>query len=119
LRRRGIPLRLGECHAVIGIAKMDRTTIVERIKSKEAAIRKEGATHLYVFGSRARGDNRPDSDLDVYVDYDPRKKFSLLGLAGIKVLLEDELGLDIHITTKNSLHPELKGEIEAHSVCVF
>jgi predicted nucleotidyltransferase len=43
----------------------------------------------------------------------------LLDLAGIKVLLEDELGIDIHITTKNSLHPELKNEIEAQSLCVF
>jgi len=98
---------------------MDRATIVERIKSKEAAIREEGASHLYLFGSRARGDNQPTSDLDVYVDYDSRKKFSLLDLAGIKVLLEDELGLDVHITTKNSLHPELKNEIEAQSLCVF
>jgi uncharacterized protein len=98
---------------------MDRTTIVERIKAKEAAIRKEGATHLYLFGSRARGDNKPTSDLDVYVDCDPRKKFSLLDLAGIKVLLEDELGLDVHITTKNSLHSELKDGIEAQSIRVF
>ncbi len=98
---------------------MDRATIIERIKAKEAAIRKEGATHLYLFGSRARGDNKPTSDLDVYVDYDSRKKFSLLDLAGIKVLLEDELGLDVHITTKNSLYPELKYEIEAQSIRVF
>ena len=98
---------------------MDRATIVERIKSKEAAIRKEGAIHLYLFGSRARGDNKPTSDLDVYVDYDPSGKFSILDLIGIKLLLEDELNLDVHITTKNSLHPKLKTEIEAQSICVF
>ena len=98
---------------------MDRATIVERIKSKEAAIRKEGATHLYLFGSRARGDNKPTSDLDVYVDYDSSGKFSILDLVGIKLLLEDELSLDVHITTKNSLHPKLKNDIEAQSICVF
>ena len=98
---------------------MDRATIVERIKSKEAAIRKEGATHLYLFGSRARGDNKPASDLDVYVDYDSSGKFSILDLVGIKLLLEDELSLDVHITTKNSLHPKLKNDIEAQSICVF
>ncbi len=98
---------------------MNRATIVERIKSKEAAIRKEGATHLYLFGSRARGDNKPTSDLDVYVDYDSSGKFSILDLVGIKLLLEDELSLDVHITTKNSLHPKLKNDIEAQSICVF
>jgi predicted nucleotidyltransferase len=98
---------------------MDRATIVERIKAKEAAIRKEGATHLYLFGSRARGDNKPTSDLDVYVDYDPEAKFSIFDLVGIKLLIEDDLGIDVHITTKNSLHPELKDKIEAQSICVF
>ncbi len=102
-----------------GIARMHRATIIKRIKAKEAAIRKEGATHLYLFGSRARGDNKPASDLDVYVDYDSGRKFSLLDLAGIKVLLEDELGIVVHITTKSSLHPKLKKDIEAQSIRVF
>ncbi len=98
---------------------MDRATIIEKIKAKEAALRKDGATHLYLFRSRARGDNRPDSDLDVYVDYNPEAKFSIFDLVGIKLLLEDELNLDVHITTQNSLHPQLKDEIEAQSICVF
>lgn len=98
---------------------MDRATIIERIKAKEEAIRKEGATHLYLFGSRARGDNRPTSDLDVYVDYDYDSKFSLIDLAGIKIALEDVLGLDVHITTKSSLHPMYREKIEAQSICVF
>ena len=46
-------------------------------------------------------------------------KFSILDLVGIKLLLEDELSLDVHITTKNSLHPKLKNDIEAQSICVF
>src|SRR5208282_2820491 len=98
---------------------MERVTIIEKIKAKEAVLRKDGATHLYLFGSRARGDNRPDSDLDVYVDYNPEAKFSIFDLVGIKLLLEDELNLDVHITTRSSLHPKLKNEIEAQSICVF
>ncbi len=53
------------------------------------------------------------------MDYDPSGKFSILDLVGIKLLLEDELALDVHITTKNSLHPKLKDEIEAQSTRVF
>jgi uncharacterized protein len=98
---------------------MDRATIIDRIKAKEAAIRKGGATHLYLFGSRARGDHRVASDLDIYVDYDRNGKFSLLDLAGIKLLIEGEIGLDVHITTKSSLHPALKEQIEAQSIRVF
>ena len=42
----------------------------------------EGVTALSIFGSRARGDARLDSDLDVLIDVDPDLRFSLLDLAG-------------------------------------
>jgi uncharacterized protein len=75
--------------------------------------------HEDLFGARARGGNKLTSGLDVYVDYGPSSKFSILDLIGIKLLLEDELALDIHITTKSSLHPMLKDKIEQQSLCVF
>ena len=74
---------------------------------------------MFVYGSRARGTNRPDSDLDVFVDHDSERKFSLLDLAGIKLLIEDIVGLEAHVTTRSSLHPKLKPEIERHAIRIF
>jgi predicted nucleotidyltransferase len=98
---------------------MDQATIIERIKAKEAVIRKEGATHLYLFGSRVRGDNKPTSDLDVLVDYDPEGTFSIFDLIGIKLLLENELCLDVHVTTGRGLHLHMKGKFDAEAIRVF
>ena len=98
---------------------MDTRTAIEAIRACEPAIREEGATALYIYGSRARGDHRPDSDLDVFVDYDPSAKFSLLDLVGIKLLIEKALGLEVHITTHDSLHPRLKAGIEAQAIRVL
>jgi predicted nucleotidyltransferase len=83
------------------------------------AIRSLGATALYIYGSRARGDAQPGSDLDAYVEYSPASKFSLIELAGIKLLMEEMLGLDVDITTRDSLHPMLKADIEAEAIRVF
>ena len=98
---------------------MTVSEIVTRIASTANAFKAEGATALYIYGSRARGTGREDSDLDVFVDYEPGSGFSLMHLAGIKLALEDTLGLDVSVTTRNSLHPMMKESIEREAVRVF
>ena len=46
-------------------------------------------------------------------------KFNLLDLVGIKLLLERELGLTMDVTTRSSLHPMLKTDIEKTAIRVF
>jgi len=93
--------------------------VARRIRSAGGMLRAEGATGLFVYGSRARGDHRDDSDLDVFVDFEPGSGFSLLELAGIKIALEEILGLDVHVTTRGSLHPLLRESIEREAVRVL
>ena len=57
------------------------------------AFERDGVVHMALFGSRARGDNRPDSDVDLLVDVMPGRKFSLLDLIGVGHLVEDHVGL--------------------------
>jgi predicted nucleotidyltransferase len=98
---------------------MKKAEAIEKLRRQADAIRALGATSLYLFGSVARDEAGPDSDLDLFIDYDESKKFSLVDLVGIKLFLEDELAADIDVTTRNSLHPRLKDRIEAASVQVF
>jgi uncharacterized protein len=61
---------------------MTRDEIIATLKAREAEFRAKGVVRLALFGSRVRGDHRPDSDLDLIVDIDPTlAKFSLLNLA--------------------------------------
>ncbi len=98
---------------------MNRNVAIDTLKSCAEAIKAHGATSLYLFGSSARDDARADSDLDLFVDYDPGKKFSLVDLVDIKLYLEDRLGIPVDITTRDSLHPMLRRGIESSAVRVF
>jgi predicted nucleotidyltransferase len=98
---------------------MRRTEVIAKLKESAAAIRARGATSLYLFGSAARDEARDTSDLDLFIDYDPEKKFSLFDLVGIKHFLEDELGIGLDVTTRDSLHPMLRDDIERSAIRVF
>jgi predicted nucleotidyltransferase len=79
----------------------------------------EGATALYLFGSVARDQAHAMSDIDVFVDYDPNSTFSLLNMSGIRLIIMDEIGRDVDITTSSSLHPRLRDRILAEAVRIL
>nr|CAD6613356.1 nucleotidyltransferase [Rhizobium sp. Khangiran2] len=98
---------------------MKRSEAIEKLKAKADAIKARGATSLYLFGSVARDEASDASDLDLFIDYDPSRKFSLVDLAGIKIYLEDELSTEVDVTTRSSLHPRLKEKIETSAIRIF
>ena len=98
---------------------MSTSEIIAQLRGNADAIRAMGATSLYLFGSVARDKGGADSDLDLFIDYDPARRFSLLDLVGIKQLLEERMSADIDITTRDSLHPMLKDRIEHTALQVF
>jgi len=63
---------------------MTREEIIAAIRKNADAIKAEGVTNLAIFGSRVRGDNRPDSDIDVLIEVEPDTSFSLLNLIDVE-----------------------------------
>lgn len=97
---------------------MNRATAIAELKSRSRALKAMGATALYVFGSVARDEAHPN-DLDIFIDYAPESRFSLIELVGIKQYLETELGSEVDVTTRDSLHPMLKADIERTAIQVY
>jgi len=98
---------------------MDREQAIGIIKSHERDLRARGVIRLALFGSLVRGEARPDSDVDVMVDIDDNRKFSLIDLAGVRLYLCDLLGRDVDIVERDYLKPFLRDGILAEAVEVF
>ncbi len=72
-----------------------------------------------LFGSRARRDNRLDSDVDLVIDVDENEKFSLLDLIGVEHLIEDNVGIPANIQMRRSLSPDFVEELDRDGVSIF
>jgi predicted nucleotidyltransferase len=98
---------------------MDRSTLIEALRKYDAPLRQNGATGLYIFGSRARGTYRPDSDLDLFIDYDPGARVpNIFRLMQIEEEMSGDLGIPVTITTRDALHPLMNERIERGAVRV-
>jgi len=73
-----------------------------------------GAGNVALFGSVARGDAHPGSDLDVLVDLEPGR--NLLDHIALKQDLEDLLGVSVDVVTRRGIHPLLRDAILAEAV---
>jgi predicted nucleotidyltransferase len=98
---------------------MNKVDAIKSLRSRADAIRARGATALYLFGSVARDEAADASDLDLFVEYDRDSRFNAFDLVGIKLFLEQELGLKVDVTTRDGLHPRLRDTIERSAIRVF
>ena len=70
---------------------------------------RHGARNVRLFGSVARGEARPDSDIDVLVDFDPGR--NLLDRVGLIQDLEDLLGRKVDVVTERALHWYIRAQV--------
>ena len=87
--------------------------IAELLDAKKGEIlriaAKRGAHNVRVFGSVARGEARPDSDVDFLVDMEPGR--SLLDMGGLLMDLRDLLGLEVDVVTEHGLKPRIRERV--------
>jgi predicted nucleotidyltransferase len=92
---------------------LDKMLLEHREEILRAAS-EHGARNVRIFGSRARGEGGPDSDVDVLIRLNPGQ--SLLDLIGLKHALEDLLGLKVDVVTEDGISPYLRARVMQEAV---
>ena len=74
----------------------------------EPELRRRGVRHLAVFGSVARGEDRSDSDLDLAIEIEANRAFSLIRMEDTRLLLQDTVGRSVDLGEIDSFRPEVR-----------
>ena len=90
-----------------------------RLEHARPALSNAGVSHLAVFGSRARGQEGPDSDLDVLIDISGAAAFSLVDLVGVEAVLTKATGIKVNAVMRRSLDAHFSGRIGQDIVEIF
>lgn len=98
---------------------MSRDMLLRSLLELEPMLKARGVSHMALFGSRARQDNRPDSDVDVAIDVEPGAKFSLIDLAGVALAIEDEISLEASVLMRRSLDGSFRRSFERDAIEIF
>jgi uncharacterized protein len=92
----------------------DVSEVLKRITTVRHTLASYGVRTLGVFGSVARGNARPDSDIDVIVDLDPRHE-TLDDLIAVAELLEATLETHVDLVTRNGVSRYVAPNIESEA----
>jgi predicted nucleotidyltransferase len=88
---------------------MTRAEFFDRLAPYRAELQKAGVRRLGVFGSVARGEAGPDSDVDVLVEFD--KVPDLYDFAALRERLVEILGCPVDLATPQGLKPRMRSRI--------
>lgn len=97
---------------------MTRDEAIEKIRQNHQLLKKFSVQSIAVFGSVARGESRPDSDVDILVEFEPDARIGLFGFLHLKEVLGEMLGCSVDLVTRDALHPALKESILEEAVHV-
>jgi predicted nucleotidyltransferase len=95
---------------------MRRDETLAILGAHQEELRRRGVRSLALFGSVARDEARPNSDVDVLVEIE--RPMGLIGFIGIQEYLEQILGCDVDLGTPESLKPAIRDRVLQEAVRV-
>ena len=90
-----------------------------QLAAQEPELRRRGVRHLAVFGSVARGEDQADSDVDLAVEIEDGRSFSLIRMEEARLLLEDALKRSVDLGEVECLRPRVRAAFERDRVLIF
>lgn len=98
---------------------MNRDEIIARLRENEAALRKRGVAHAALFGSRARDDQRPESDTDIMIEIDPAAPVGVYEYVRIKEYIASLFDGRVDVVDREGLKPYVRPAATIDAIYAF
>jgi predicted nucleotidyltransferase len=99
---------------------MERQSVLATLKRLEPALRRDGVGSLYLYGSYARDEAGPQSDIDIFVDAANENFFKFENFMRAYALLEDAFPLrEIGYGAREDLSPFIRYDVEREAIKIF
>jgi predicted nucleotidyltransferase len=98
---------------------MNRRDVIATLRKYEGELRARGVAHAAVFGSVARGDHRPGSDLDIMIDVAPDAPLTVFGYVGLKEYIAGLFEGPVDVVTREALKPYVRPAATADAIYAF
>jgi predicted nucleotidyltransferase len=98
---------------------MNREEIIALLRENEADLRQRGVAHAALFGSRARGDQGPESDTDILIEFDPAARITVFDYAGLKEHIAALFDGRVDVVNRDGLKPYVKPAATSDALYAF
>lgn len=99
------------------VAQRERT--VAELRAIEPELRRQGVVGLRLYGSLARGEATPWSDVDLLLTPAPDRPFSLLDMSNVRLLVTERLEREAGVVVEDDVSPEFRARIAGDLVTVY
>jgi predicted nucleotidyltransferase len=98
---------------------MNAAEVITKLRAHEPELKAAGIVRLAVSGSVARGDNSPESDVDLLADFDRTQHYTLLTIGRLENRLGDPLGTKVDLSSPEWLKESVKSRALREAVRAF
>jgi len=98
---------------------MNRQEILAKLRENEPALLARGVRRAALFGSRARGDDRPDSDIDIMLEFEAAAHVTVFNYAGLKDYIAGLFDGPVDVVNRDGLKPYVRPAATTDAVYAF